>query len=297
MPRSPVRFEVADGVVLVGDTWGPPDAPPVLLLTGAGQTRQAWGHTGEALATAGFMAVAVDHRGHGDSSWPAGDDAYGMAVFLDDTAVLCRFFHRPVVVGASLGGMAALMGIGHSEIDARALVLVDVAPRLEFGGAARILEFMSAHPTGFANLDEAADWIAAYLPQRDRPASTAGLEKVLRPHGDRWRWHWDPRFLAGMRRAIYDTPGGTEARIKEMHGQMFAAASTLRIPTLLIRGAMSDIVSEAGAREFLTAVPHAQYVDVSGAGHMVAGDQNNAFTAAVVAFLSDLPTTTETGEP
>jgi len=121
----------------------------------------------------------------------------GLEVFLDDTAVLCRFFHRPVVVGASLGGMAALMGIGRSEIDARALVLVDVAPRLEFGGAARILEFMSAHPTGFATLDEAADWIAAYLPQRDRPASTAGLEKVLRPHGDRWRWHWDPRFLAG----------------------------------------------------------------------------------------------------
>lgn len=300
MRHAQVRFEVADGVTLVGDAWGPPDAPPVVLLTGAGQTRQAWGHTGEALAAAGFMAIAVDHRGHGDSSWPTGDGAYGIEVFVDDTVTLCGHFERPVVVGASLGGMAALMGIAdRSAIDARALVLVDVAPRLEFGGAARVLEFMSGHPDGFATLDEAADWIAAYLPQRDRPASTVGLEKVLRRRGDRWHWHWDPRFLEGIRQGINDSPGSAdaEARVEQINGRMFAAASALRIPTLLVRGAISDIVSAAGAREFLAAVPHARYADVSGAGHMVAGDQNDAFTDTVVAFLTDLPPTSEPGAP
>src|SRR3546814_13054403 len=73
--HSPIHFEVAEGVVLAGDAWGEPDAPPVVLLTGAGQTRHAWGQTGEALAAAGFRAIAVDHRGHGDSTWPTGADA------------------------------------------------------------------------------------------------------------------------------------------------------------------------------------------------------------------------------
>src|SRR3546814_7116470 len=70
--HSPIHFELAEGVVLAGDAWGEPDAPPVVLLTGAGQTRHAWGQTGEALAAAGFRAIAVDHRGHGDSTWPTG---------------------------------------------------------------------------------------------------------------------------------------------------------------------------------------------------------------------------------
>ena len=296
--HSPIRFEVAEGVVLAGDAWGEPDAPPVVLLTGAGQTRHAWGQTGEALAAAGFRAIAVDHRGHGDSTWPTGDDAYGMEVFLEDTIHLCAQLQRPVVIGASLGGMAALIGIGHrAAIDARALVLVDVAPRLEFAGATRVLEFMSAHPDGFATLDEAADWIASYLPHRDRRPTTAGLQKVLRQHGDRWRWHWDPRFIEGLRRTILASPAGARAHIAEMHGRMFAAASALRIPTLLVRGAMSDVVSEAGAREFLTAVPHATYLDVTGAGHMVAGDRNDTFTDAIITFLTDLPPTTDADAP
>jgi len=285
---APVRFSVASGVTLVGDAWGDPGWPAVLLLTGAGQTRQAWGRTGAALAGAGFWAVAVDHRGHGDSSWPEGD-GYGLEVFVDDVTVLSRSVERPVIVGASLGGMAALVAIAERGVDARALVLVDVAPRLELGGATRVLEFMAAHPDGFATLDEAADWIASYLPGRDRPVSSEGLEKVLRRHGTRWRWHWDPRFLRGMRQGMGDGPGAAEVRVEELHDRLLAAARGLRVPTLLVRGAMSDIVSEAGAREFVAAVPDARYLDVSGAGHMVAGDRNDAFTDAVVSFLAELP--------
>src|SRR3546814_12962839 len=139
--QSPFHVGVAEGVVLAGDAWGEPDAPPVVLLTGAGQTRHAWGQTGEALAAAGFRAIAVDHRGHGDSTWPTGDDAYGMEVFLEDTICLCAQLQRPVVIGASLGGMAALIGIGHrAAIDSRALVLADLAPRLGFAGSPPVLE-------------------------------------------------------------------------------------------------------------------------------------------------------------
>src|SRR3546814_15936495 len=75
--HSPIHSEVAEGVVLAGYAWGEPDAPPVVLLTGAGQTRHASGQTGEALAAAGSRALAVDHRAHGDRTWPTADSRSG----------------------------------------------------------------------------------------------------------------------------------------------------------------------------------------------------------------------------
>jgi len=66
------------------------------------------------------------------------------------------------------------------------------------------------------------------------------------------------------------------------------AARRLRVPTLLVRGRLSDLLSEEGAQEFLALVPHARFADVSDAGHMVAGDRNDRFTTAVLDFLRDL---------
>src|SRR3546814_11188846 len=106
---------------------------------------------------------------------------------------------------------------------------------------------MSAHPDGFATLDEAADWIASYLPHRDRRPTTAGLQKVLRRHGDRWRWHWDPRFIEGLRRTILTSPAGAQAHMAEMHGRIIAAASAPRTPRSLVRGAKPDRPHAAAA--------------------------------------------------
>ena len=76
-------------------------------------------------------------------------------------------------------------------------------------------------------------------------------------------------------------PGGSESSLT-------TAARNLRVPTLLVRGRMSELVSEASVREFLELAPHAQFVDVTGAGHMVAGDRNDVFSAAVIGFLAEL---------
>ena len=70
--------------------------------------------------------------------------------------------------------------------------------------------------------------------------------------------------------------------------RMFAAARRLAVPTLIVRGGVSDVVSKEVVSEFLAAVPHARSADVSGAGHMVAGDSNHAFTNAVVEFLGEV---------
>jgi non-heme chloroperoxidase len=284
MPPSvdplPIELPAADGVVLRGDAWGPETGPTALLLHGGGQTRHSWSTTGAQLARAGWRALSLDLRGHGDSDWSP-DGVYGIDVFLRDLlAVLRHLSEPPALVGASLGGLISMLAEGESEAQVcRALVLVDVTPRLEPEGVGRIIEFMTAQPEGFASLEQAADAVADFRPHRERPRDLSGLRKNLRRGGDgRWRWHWDPAFLS----ANADREAGT--RYAQPDRQL-ASARRLRVPTLLVRGRESDVVSEAGAAEFLRVAPHARFVDVSRAGHMVAGDRNDAFTDAVVDFL------------
>ena len=275
-PR-PIELRGHDGIVLRGDAWGDPGARPVLLLHGGGQTRHSWSGTAQRLAQQGWYALSLDLRGHGQSDWsPTG--AYDLEDFVRDLVSVARSFEQPpVVVGASLGGMAALCAAGEAQSPLlAAVVLVDVTPRLEPGGVVRIISFMTERPEGFASLEEAADSVAAYREQRARPSDLAGLAKNLRRGEDgRWRWHWDPKFIS---------PGG-RTRSSLTPERLIEAARGLRVPTLLVRGKLSDVVSLTGAAEFQAAVPHARFVDVSGAGHMVAGDRNDLFTDAVIEFL------------
>lgn len=276
-----LRYTLSRGLTLAADAYGDPAAVPVLFFHGGGQTRHAWGGAAMAVARAGFLAISLDHRGHGESGWPDDGD-YRLEAFAEDLrGVVAQLEQRPFLVGASLGGGAAMMAEGSAAAPlSRGVVLVDVTPRLEIVGVQRILGFMAARPEGFATLDEAADLIAAYLPHRKRPSDLSGLEKNLRRGDDgRYRWHWDPRLMETWNPDRYDPV--VAQRIVE---ERLAHASNMRVPVLLVRGRMSDVVSEAGAQEFLARAPHAEYVDLA-AGHMVAGDRNDAFTGAVLDFL------------
>jgi pimeloyl-ACP methyl ester carboxylesterase len=285
--RSTLRLAGAD-VELAADVFGAETSPPVLLLHGGGQTRHAWSKTAEALAVAGWRAVALDLRGHGDSDWPASGE-YDTEHFAADVQCVVKSLGRaPAVVGASLGGMTALTAQRISEEQLfSAVVLVDITPQMERAGVERIIGFMLAHPRGFASLEEAAEAIAAYRPNKLRPADPSGLERSMRRTADgRWHWRWDARFLTTKFRA---TESGIEAlgAMREMiEERLLAGARRITVPTLLVRGARSDVVSADGVSSFLEAVPHAEFLDVAEAGHMVAGDQNDAFTDAVIAFLS-----------
>jgi pimeloyl-ACP methyl ester carboxylesterase len=267
-------------VALVADAWGDPDAPTVLLLHGGGQTRHAWGRTAQAVAGRGWRAVAVDLRGHGDSEWSP-DGVYGLDRFAEDVrCLLAATASPPVLVGASLGGLASLIALGEPPaVEALGLVLVDVAPRLEENGVDRIRAFMTSAPDGFATLDDAADAVASYLPHRRRPDDLKGLRKNLRPRPDgRWQWHWDPKFI----HADDEAPRPNDFADYE---RLAAVARAITVPTLLVRGGVSDVVSVDGARELKGLIPHAELVDVAGAGHMVAGDRNDRFSSAVLDFL------------
>ena len=290
MTPAAATFIGALGNKLVADVYGDHGAP-VLLLHGGGQTRHAWRKTAEEIARTGRTAYALDQRGHGGSEWIE-SGAYAFADFAADLrtvadALAARSGQRPIVIGASLGGIAALLAEGAVERDSAevfsALVLVDITPRVDPSGVEKVHGFMRAHSReGFASISEAADAVAQYLPHRPRPPSHEGLKKNLRMSPDgRWRWHWDPRFMDGNRTVMHDR-GALETSLID-------AAKTLKIPALLVRGSSSEIVQEAHAREFLELVPHAEFADVGGARHMVAGDRNDSFSAAILSFLGRLP--------
>ncbi len=272
------------GIQLAADVGGPTNGPTVVLLHGGGQTRHSWHGTWKVLADAGWHAVSLDLRGHGDSEWdPEGD--YSLDAFAADARAVAESMPEPpVMVGASLGGLSALVAIAESEPQtdvARALVLVDVANRLEDGGRDRIGAFMTANLDGFASLEEAADAIAAYNPHRPRPRDLGGLSKNLRRREDgRWYWHWDPAFVIGK----FGSADETRASVVQPN-RLDRAAETIEVPVLLVRGRRSDLLSTEGVEDFMSRAPHTEFVDVAGAGHMVAGDRNEVFNNAILRFL------------
>ncbi|GAB6899307.1 alpha/beta fold hydrolase [Kineosporia succinea] len=266
-------------VTLAADHWGDPAATPVVLLHGGGQTRHSWGATGRDLAGAGWYTLSADLRGHGDSGWSP-DGVYDLDRLAGDVrAIVEHLGSRPVLVGASMGGIAALAAIGQQPDLALGLVLVDVSPFLQAAGAGRIRAFMTSRPEGFASLEEVADAVAEYLPHRPRPRNPEGLRKNLRERDGRFFWHWDPAVM----RAPTEHPVQRDPRIDS--ARLGAAAAGLRVPTLLVRGGASDVLSAEDARHFLDLVPHAEFHDVAGAHHMVAGDDNAVFDQVLGDFL------------
>lgn len=277
VPIDTLTFTGYAGKTLCMDIGGDPASPGVLLLHGGGQTRHAWRRTMSQLMAAGYRVGAYDLRGHGDSEW-AGSEGYVLDVQVADLcAAAACFTAPPVLVGASFGGLISLVATGEGRITPAALVLVDVAPKVDRDGETRIIAFMQAHGNGFDSMEAAADAIAAYLPHRTRPMDPSGLTRNLRLRGGRWYWHWDP--------SLFDT---LDAAGPQAQPRLESAAEAVGVPTLLVRGALSELVDEDSVKNFNERVPHAHCVDVRNAHHMVVGDDNDAFSAAVLRFLKEV---------
>ena len=275
MQHHTIRIATAPGIEIAADVAGTPGAPTVVLGHGGGQTRHSWDKCELQLAEAGYYAINYDLRGHGDSDWSKDGD-YSLEVRAEDLAAVTRHGSQPfALVGASLGGITAMVAASRG-LDPAALVLVDIVPKMSQKGVAKIVGFMTANPNGFASLEEAADAISAYYPDRPRPKDLSGLNKNLRKGDDgRFRWHWDPNWMQSDR-------GDPRYLLKLMDD----ADWTDRIPTLLVRGMKSDIVDDDGVEDLRRRIPHLEIADIRGAGHMVAGDKNDEFNAAVIEFLT-----------
>jgi pimeloyl-ACP methyl ester carboxylesterase len=270
-----------DGVGLAADLWTPLGGErrgSAILLHGGGQTRHSWGETADRLLQEGWQVLSFDARGHGDSEW-ATDTDYGIDHFVADLAEAGRRVDDvPVLVGASLGGITSLLAVGEGQVRARAIVLVDVTPEVNRAGVARIHDFMLAHKEGFASLGDVAAAIEEYNP-RGRGRSEDGLRKNVRQAADgRWYWHWDPEFITPSMRGRELVPPA----------RMRSAAAAVTIPTLLVHGQRSDIVTQHQVDEFRALMGHAE-IQQADAGHMVAGDSNAVFADGLLDFLAALP--------
>lgn len=272
-----VVYRGFEGIKLVADVRGDPDAWPVLFLHGGGQTRHAWGTSAEIVASHGWRTITLDLRGHGESDWAPNDDYSFTAYGADCIAVIDQLPRPPVLAGASLGGVSAMLAEGTSDrVISCGLVLVDIAPKTNLKGIERIRDFMQSGVNGFDSLEDAAAAIAAYTPQRPRKFNPTGLMKVLRQRDGRWYWHWDPKVMG---------QGRTEVVAKQFQGLLDVAFSNIHVPTMLVRGRLSDVVDQESVDDILARMPGVTIVEVEGAAHMIAGDQNGAFTDAVVKFL------------
>ncbi|TYL55490.1 alpha/beta hydrolase [Nocardioides sp. BGMRC 2183] len=262
----------------------PGDGPVVVLLHGGFQNRSTWRSAVPELRAAGYAVITYDLRGHGASGHSA-DGSYAVADHGSDLRALLESLDRPAaVIGASLGGGAALSVAGHHDPAVRArvaaLVLVDVVPRLESHGRGRVRAFATDHADGFASLEEAAGRVAAYV--GGTPRVTRGLtQSLVRGDDGRYRWHWDPAMVSD----------GFEAYDEQLVVDQLAAASRLEMPTLLLRGGDSDVTSPEAVAEFRGVVPHAEFLELPGVGHMVSAMPNHPYLAATMEFLDrlDLP--------
>ena len=273
-----ISLESHDGVRLCVQTLGANNDRSVVLLHGFGQTMHAWQDTAATLAKRNYQVLNYDARGHGQSDYAA-PDHYRIDDFLADLRTVAgQLRHPPVLIGASMGGVTAMLAASETPVlPIRAMILVDIAPRWSQRGLRKILDFLHAYPDGFENLEQVHDAVQRYLPGRNRRYRPEGLMKNLRAGSSgRLHWHWDPAMLELTRQSDVNQQ------------RLVRAARCIHCPVLLVSGGRSELLDDSSIEDFLELVPQAQHVKVPQASHMVAGDDNHQFNSVIINYLDEL---------
>jgi pimeloyl-ACP methyl ester carboxylesterase len=273
-------FVVVEGRQVHYLEWGAAGRPPVLLLHGGGQTAYMWEDLGAALRGTHHV-LAPDLPSHGDSDSLVEGTIFSRQSLTETVPPLLAEFGlaRVVAVGASLGGIVSLTLAANRPSLVAGVVLVDVGHRLEEDGVLRIIEFMRRHES-FASLEEAAAEISAYLPHR-QAVQTSRLTRNLRRRPD-GRWVWKHAYGREGRAA----QSGADWR--DVLAGLDDDARRVAVPTLVLRGAHSDVLSGEGAEEIAALIPGARLKEVARAGHLAAGDNPQSTVSLVQAFLHEL---------
>jgi pimeloyl-ACP methyl ester carboxylesterase len=272
-----LRFHLID--------WGNPDKPTILFLHGVGLTARTWDLVCLGLRRE-FHCLALDQRGHGDSDWPADGD-YGIEALRTDVRGLVNELDldRFLLVGHSLGGMVALSYAVEEAPTLRGLVMVDSAPgertpppTTDTPAPNRVIDFMS----GPAELDSVEDFVRramAFNPARDPRLLRRSLLYNLRQLPDgRWTWKYDRRRILARDRV----------RMAASRRALWDALPAVTCPTLVVRGARSESLSDATAAEFAAALPDGRWGTVADAGHTIQGDNPRGLLGVLKPFFKDV---------
>lgn len=280
-------FALVDGRQVHFLEWGHGGRPAVVCLHGGGQTAYMYEELGSALA-ARYHVLAPDLPSHGDSDgFPepdAGDSppVIGPQALADTIPPLLREFGigRAAFVGASLGGLTSIRLAEANPDHVGAIALIDVGHRLEPEGVRKIVDFMRAHES-FASLEEAAEEISTYLPQR-RNVRPESLSRNLRQRPD-GRWEW--KHGLGRRMREMDEGAHPADHLDEFLLGVKEAAESISCPVLVLRGDASDVLSQQGAEEIAGLIPDAELATVEKAGHLAAGDNPHSTVSLITEFL------------
>jgi esterase len=257
--------------------WGTPGLPPVVFLHGGGLNAHTWDLVCLALRRERHC-VALDQRGHGDSEWSPEMDysieshAGDLGAFVDALG-LDRF----VLVGMSLGGVNALAWAGQHSRRLAGLVLVDVGPETRAEGVRKIAAFTS-ESTPLDSVDHFVERALAFNPRRNRELLRRSLLHNLRPMPDgRFMWKYDQRH----RGKVVDP--AAHARRREL---LWSAVDGVECPTLVVRGAQSDVFHDEDAERLSARLRQGRWVRIEGAGHTVQGDNPAGLLVALRSFLA-----------
>ena len=276
-PPAERRVDI-DGLSLRYLDWGAPNEPAVVLLHGGGQSAHTWDACCLILARS-YRCLALDQRGHGDSDWSP-DGAYG---FEDHARDLAGFvdrlgLRRPLLVGMSMGGINATVYASRHASRLRGLVSVDVGPDVQFEPVQRLMQGLGAYRF-FASTRDAAERLSRQGARRPVSLLENTLSYNLREADDaRWTWKYDPRTLTEK----------TAEQILAPRQAIWGMLGGLTCPALVVRGADSEVFSEADAARFTNHLPRGSCVTVPGARHSVQTDNPRGLAAAIVAFDESL---------
>jgi len=258
--------------------WGTAGRPPIVFLHGGGLNAHTWD-----LVCLGLRrerhCFALDQRGHGDSEWSPEMDYTTESQVGDLEAFVDRLgLTRFVLVGMSLGGVNAMAWAGRYSERLAGLVIVDVGPEIRMAGVQKIAAFTSEQKL-LDSIDEVIERALAFNPRRDPRLLRLSLRHNLRqtPKGQ-WMWKYDQRHRGKAE------PGAYERR-REL---LWDAVAKISCPTLVVRGAQSDVFHDEDAERLTAALPRGRWVRVENAGHTVQGDNPAGLLTELRGFLGEL---------
>jgi pimeloyl-ACP methyl ester carboxylesterase len=272
------RTAKVNGITLHYLDWGldrgPADAPPVVLLHGITGHARVWDHLAERLAPR-HRVVALDQRGHGDSD-PAPDDDYRVGTMADDVAAFVGSLRldRFALLGHSMGGRIAIKYAADHAARLERLVIVDIGPDINLAGLQRVRDMMANAPERIESEEWAVEYIRRANPLQDvdmlRERVRHGLRRA--PDGE-LTWKYAKGLRDMMREGRRDTV------------DLWEPLPRIPCPTLIVRGAESDILSAEVAKKMAERLPDGRVVEIAGAGHTVPADRPEEFVRQIRAFL------------
>jgi pimeloyl-ACP methyl ester carboxylesterase len=269
---------VLDDIRLHYLDWGSAGRPPVVFLHGGCLTAHTWDLVCLALRDS-HHCLALDQRGHGDSEWSPTLD-YGREAHARDIAAFLDHLRlrRPVLVGQSMGGLNAMTYAARRSETLAGLVVIDTGPWVSREGAERIADFVM-DPAEPESLEELVERAQAFNPRRDVRLLRRSLQHNLRrlPDG-RWTWKYDQRWIS---RATFER---LHASLRSLQEEI----SAIICPTLVVRGALSDVVTNEDAARFAAELPDGRLVRIADAGHTVQGDNPLELAGELRDFLAGL---------